>query len=253
MEKHFEIQTQDGTIRGLSHVPESSRKNKKLIVIIHGYFSANRVGPARLYVQIARSLSKQGFIVVRADMLGVGDSDGEFSSITYESEVRDIKRICGYVKETFGFTKVILLGHSMGSNLALRVARDRNDISQLILLAPDVEKQGGIDQLFSPQQQHELDANGYTIRKGLHISRSFIEEIHSDKPYSIAKQLDIPVAVIQGDEDELYSLKGARKLAEYACRGEFYLVPEADHNFLSAQSRRIMMDTIQKVLEKPFK
>ncbi|MGR3302728.1 MAG: alpha/beta hydrolase [Candidatus Scalindua sp.] len=248
MEKSFEIQTQDGIIRGINHIPDGNAVCESPIVIAHGYFSANHVGPSRLYVQIARTLTNKGFTIVRADMLGVGDSDGEFSCITYQSEIRDLNKICDYAKETFKASSLILLGHSMGGNLVLRVSKDRDDILKLVLLAPDAKKKGGVDKLFSTKQLQELDALGHTIRKGMHISKSFIDEIRNDMHYEIAKQLEIPVAVIQGDEDNLYCPDGARKLAECAPKGFFYLIPEADHNFLSIESRNAMIQKIKEFL-----
>ncbi len=248
MEEHFEIPTRVGSIRGMLHRPSAVQSNSPSVIIVHGYFSANRVGPARLYVQVARHLCEQGLHVVRADFLGVGESDGAYSEITFDSECRDLNTVIDSVRRWLDDSPLVLIGHSMGANLALKVTRDRGDISKLILLAPDVEKQGGIDRLFDNKQLEELETRDWTIRKGLHINRSFIDELRSNRPYELAKAIEIPVLVVQGDADELYSLDGAKKLAGCAKCGGFEVVHGADHNFLWPSSRQALLEKISETL-----
>jgi uncharacterized protein len=250
VEHHFEIPTDGGVIRGMAHVPTEDSQTGKLIIVVHGYFSANRVGPARIYVQIARTLCDAGHIVYRADMLGVGDSDGHFSDITFERQCRDLHTVSEFAHAHHRGASIVYLGHSMGANLALKVATESNLVHRLILIAPDVEKLHGVDNLFDTKQLQELDDIGWTIRKGLFINASFVRELRSNHPYEHARALRIPIIVLQGDADELYSRDGARRLAEMAYSGSFAVIPKADHNFLDVDSRRALLEELTKTLQE---
>ena len=96
----FELQesivSEYGEIRGLIHLPNRELNNKGLIVILHGYFSSDRRGPAKLYVQIARKMSDLGNVVLRFDCIGFGDSTGEFKDVTFPSAERDFRKVIEY-------------------------------------------------------------------------------------------------------------------------------------------------------------
>src|SRR5271157_3997569 len=116
-EHHFEIETAHGVIRGMMHKPGSG-EDQGTVVLVHGYFSANRVGPSRLFVELARALCVTGFTVYRADVLGVVDSDGCFDEITFASEVRDVREVFVHALRNDAPRQLIAVGHSMGANLA---------------------------------------------------------------------------------------------------------------------------------------
>ena len=241
MEEHFELHTEQGTIRGMAHIPAPMPATRSAVVIAHGYFSATRVGPARLYVHIARRLCESGCAAFRADLLGVGESDGFYKDITFDSAVRDLSRVCGFVADAYKMSSIVLLGHSMGANLAMRVAISKKMVRKLVLVAPDVEKRDGVDHLFDEEQLSELERRGCTCRKGLHINRSFVEEIRSRHPIIIAARVPCDIVVLQGDQDELYDMNGARQLAKAARGGKFVVIRGADHNFSDPSSRETLL------------
>ncbi|OOZ38456.1 alpha/beta hydrolase [Solemya elarraichensis gill symbiont] len=242
-EKHVSIKTDNGTIRGMLHEPTCIDKDLLLIVIIHGYFSANRVGPSRLYLEISRYLCEKGYCVLRCDALGVGDSDGNFSDVTFKSELRDFRIVCEYATNLYLGNQIVLIGHSMGANLALRLTKDTDSVSGALMLAPAIELRGGTDQLFDDTQRVELAHQGWTLRKGLHINAKFIDEIKYDFAIGIAGQISKPFVVIQGEADELYDPIGAKLLARSNNIGRLVSIPMSDHNFL-APFRSNLLTTI---------
>ncbi len=71
----FEVVGDDGLMRrGILSMPEGKRPTAALVLLQAGV--RYRVGPARLYVDIARSLADAGFATLRVDPLGMGESDG---------------------------------------------------------------------------------------------------------------------------------------------------------------------------------
>ena len=99
MEKQIQISTKFGNLRGVLH-ETNVKPSKGIIVIIHGYFSSQKIGPAKLYVQLGRLFESLGYCVYRFDVIGVGDSDGKYGDFTFDTHKRDIVSIINFIKKT---------------------------------------------------------------------------------------------------------------------------------------------------------
>lgn len=104
-----------------------------------------RVGPNRLYVKMARSLARMGFVVLRFDLSGIGDSKvrgddlpvekrvvgetqeamsvGEFLERSLgERVIGETQEAMDYLSETRGIKRFVLMGICSGAILALWTA-----------------------------------------------------------------------------------------------------------------------------------
>ena len=94
----------------------------------------------RVFVSFARDLAKAGFVVLRFDCRGEGDSDREFQNSDLDSRIEDTNLAIDTVRQwNPGVTDVSLLGLRFGAAVAAAVASRRNDISRLTLWDPVVE------------------------------------------------------------------------------------------------------------------
>lgn len=238
MEEYFQIKADRGIIRGMVHLPEKSEFVSATILIVHGYYSSNSVGPARLYVQLARHLCESGFTVFRADILGVGNSDGEFEEITYERMIADTEIIVAYIKKKTK-TKPILIGHSIGSNIAILVYSRQPDMYLgAIVINPEIDFPPEGDRFFTVSQLSEMKESGFTIRKGLRINARFILRLREQPILEIARSIEGMVYLVQSENDEFYDPDGAKKLNSVLRNSKFIGIPEADHNFGKKECRK---------------
>lgn len=242
-ELHFEIETPAGLMRGMSHSP-SLPNGKPPVVVVHGYFSANRVGPARLYLLIARALAQAGFTVYRADFVGVGDSDGHFEDVTLDSHLRDLRCLIDFVLQANSTNSLTLIGHSFGANLGMLFAQSMTAVSRLVLLAPEVVFRGGIDRLFDQSQLDELRQTGRTTRKGLPVNSSFVVSLREQQLLRTTFRAFDRVTIVQGTSDELYDMSGAQLLQQHLPSSQLVTVLDADHNFLEPEPRNRLIDVI---------
>lgn len=244
--EHVTLVTPHGTARGMWHIG----KNLSPILILHGYFGANRVGPARLYVKIANALGMNGFDVLRLDAVGAGDSDGDYEDVTFSSFIDDFLNGANWIMNQMDIeaNRPILIGHSMGANVALHMAEFGN-WKGLILMAPEVMPKGGIDRLLTEYQLKEININGHTIRKGVIINASFIDEIRKDSALNIAESISIPTAIIQGVNDELYDPLGAEHLSKKIRKCKLFYIDNADHNFLGPMCETELIKYILESVE----
>ena len=92
----------------------------------------------RAFVTFARELAAAGHAVLRFDMAGSGDSDGDFSDVSVTSSVADIRSAVDDVRRRTGVDRVSLLGLRFGATLAA-LAAEQGGIHRLVLWSPVVD------------------------------------------------------------------------------------------------------------------
>src|ERR1700756_1311204 len=63
--------------------------------------------------RIASGLAAAGVGVLRFDFTGLGSSEGEFANTNFSSNIEDLARAAGYLRDNFA-APAILVGHSLG-------------------------------------------------------------------------------------------------------------------------------------------
>lgn len=89
------------------------------------------------FAVLADALTRDGFVVLRVDDRGKGNSTGDFANSTTADFTKDVNASLDYLKSRTEVNdkKVGLLGHSEGGMIAPMVASQRTDINFIILLA----------------------------------------------------------------------------------------------------------------------
>ncbi len=79
----------------------------------------HRVGPGRLYVKMARALAAQGFVVLRFDLSGIGDSRRSDEDISFEERTSaELDEAMRYLGTEYRSDKFILTGICSGAKIA---------------------------------------------------------------------------------------------------------------------------------------
>jgi len=85
----------------------------------------HRVGPNRLYVRLARILAAAGFVTLRLDFSGIGDSKPRRDDLTREeSSLREAQAAMDHLTERRGTQRFVLVGLCGGGANAFRITRD---------------------------------------------------------------------------------------------------------------------------------
>ena len=105
----------------------------------------HRVAPGRIYVKISRALAAAGFVVLRFDFSGIGDSAARHDSLPFEeSAVREAQEAMDFLKATRGIQHFILLGGCSGAAIALETTCcDPRVIGGVLINFPIAEDEGG--------------------------------------------------------------------------------------------------------------
>lgn len=242
--KQIEFQGTHGVIRGSLHEGESTR----LAIIVGGQLAANRIGPNRLYFQIALRLSALGWNVIRLDLSGLGESDASLEDVLYEDHVRELVLVCESCVAS-GLGRPLLVSHCAGCFTALDCTNERSDlISGNLLLAPFIRTPTSLVNLMPESNWREVDEQGWTRRKGVFFHNSFANASRTMSfPATIRNiSCDSLRLVIAGD-DELTPWETTARWAT-ECTVTFDIVDGADHNFTAVGPRRELLRRIPDAL-----
>src|SRR4030095_13226651 len=90
--------------------PEAKRSNELPGIILLNAGIIHRVGPNRIHVKIARTLAPMGFVVLRFDFSGIGDSKVRDDNLPFEeSGVRETQETMDYLSATRGIKRFYLI------------------------------------------------------------------------------------------------------------------------------------------------
>jgi pimeloyl-ACP methyl ester carboxylesterase len=116
-------------------------KNVRGAVIMLNTGADYHVGPNRMYVSLARRWAREGFVVLRLDIAGLGDSDTRPDSKVDEvfppAALKDINRAVNFMRQEFGATDVTLIGVCSGGYHALRAAVAELPVNRIFMVNPE--------------------------------------------------------------------------------------------------------------------
>ena len=220
---HNEFTTTDGLTLFLRRWnPDTIVPAKKdiAVLIYHGFTAYS--GP---YSMAGIPISKGGYTVFGLDYRGHGLSDGSRGDSPGKDRwLGDLAQSVKYIKG-LGFSKVIILGHSLGVAMAICAADTvPNDISGLILLSGAYEGRKGLSKPIPLFTQAKILASSIFrpsypaveyYRDGMNVSKDTLFNFRYTlrfmtmidvKKLRLPKDLNIPVLVGVGDHDELFEV-----------------------------------------------
>jgi pimeloyl-ACP methyl ester carboxylesterase len=101
----------------------------------------HRVGPNRLYVDMARAVAALGFSVLRFDLAGLGDSDANLGGGSLlDSAMHDVRGAMDHLAETRQARKFLVFGLCSGANYAMLTAFADPRVIGVMLIDPTVAR-----------------------------------------------------------------------------------------------------------------
>lgn len=124
------------TLVGVVSLPPPSHAAREQALVILNVGVLHRVGPNRLHVQLARRLAAEGFVTLRFDLSGIGDSDPRRDRAVQEVVRGDVSDALSYLQASFSAMSFVLVGLCSGANISLRFARRHDGVVGAVLLDP---------------------------------------------------------------------------------------------------------------------
>ncbi len=125
----------DKSLVGVVSDPEPSVPARKRGVIILNAGVLHRVGPNRVHVKLARTLAASGFVVLRFDFSGIGDSGRASGSEPFvQRAVREAMQAVDVLSQSHGIEEFLVVGICAGADYGLQVAaRDPRIVGAVLI------------------------------------------------------------------------------------------------------------------------
>ncbi len=232
-ELHLFIENEGERISTVMHIPEETPA--PAVVFSHG-FTGNKIEAHRLFVRAARKMSKEGFVAVRFDFRGSGESDGEFEEMSISSEISDLNSVLKFLldKKEVSREKIGLVGLSLGGVVSILTAA-KNSITKAVCtwsspaclrLLSSLRDSFGVD-------LSQIEKGYIDLPSGYRIGRVFFEDaLRHDILDDCAKISPRPMLIIHGSQDSVVPVEHARMLYDRAGEPKKIIIIEgADHTF----------------------
>lgn len=219
------------------HLPAEMEKDTPMVICCHG-FTGDKIGANQLTLNLAKELEQSGYIVLRFDFLGSGDSDGDFAKDTIVSGWKeDLSNVLSWVKQQprFAVSPIILYGHSLGGLVVLTHGDGNQNIAGHIVFAPVIYPIANFrDVILGPVLWAE-SLNGKTVAnffaKGFTLEAQFVKDLVETQydPIGAAARATIPLLIIHGMDDLVVPIHGSVELYQNYRGPKLLQKPGIDH------------------------
>ncbi|MFT6731959.1 MAG: pimeloyl-ACP methyl ester carboxylesterase [Polaribacter sp.] len=112
----------NNALTGIISEPKEIDTNKPALIILNAGL-VHHAGPFRLSTKFSREIAEQGYLTLRFDLSGIGDSINHSTNADYSEQViKDVGMAINYIKKNYAIDKVILFGICTGADNAHKVA-----------------------------------------------------------------------------------------------------------------------------------
>ncbi|MGD9902448.1 MAG: alpha/beta hydrolase family protein [Vicinamibacterales bacterium] len=264
------------TLAGSVTMPPTPARRMPAVVLIGGSGPADRdsmVAGIPIVGQMAQALAEAGFLVVRYDKRGIGQSGGRPETATLRDYADDARAVVNYLRkdrDDVDDDRIAVVGHSEGAWVALQLAAATRDVKAVVLVA-GASGTGG--SLVLEQQQHLLEV--MNVPDAERKAKAELQaKIHAaatgqgswdDVPLSLRQQADTPwfasflafdparpmddtrqpMLIVQGELDTQVAPRHAEALAALArarrrkAAVDVVIVPGVNHLLVPARTGEV--------------
>jgi len=181
--------------------------------------------------RLAAELNAHGIAVLRFDFTGLGDSDGDFASTNFSSNVEDLRLAADWLRQ-FHRAPQLLVGHSLGGAAVVVVARDIPEVRAVVTIgAPaDVTHVVRLMGAQLPVISEEGYATVAIAGRSFTIRRSFIDDLELHSVEKRIAEIGSALLVLHSPVDNTVGIEHAARLYAAARHPKsFVSLDGADH------------------------
>lgn len=230
------------------------------VLFVHGAGMDHSV-----WVLPSRHFARHGYNVVAVDLPGHGRSEGE--------AITSISQMASWLKDllsTLGIQKTAVVGHSMGSLVALNFAANYPELTRTLVLLGTSTPMPVADMLLDAAEANDHDAidmaniwshssfgqMGGNENPGINMTMSgqrliersaadvFFTDLNACNAFAdgeeLAARIDLPAMLIMGDQDKMTSPVSAKKVADNIENCQVVSLSPCGHSMLSEQPNSVL-------------
>ena len=181
---------------------------------------------------ISRALVQQGVAVLRFDVTGLGESEGDFSETSFSSNVGDLVAAARFL-ERERRPPGLLVGHSLGGAAVLQAAEHLPDVQAVATIAAPYDPEH-ITNLFEADALGEIRREGEAVvnlgGRPFTIKQQFLDDLKAGGAEETIHNLGRPLLVFHSPVDQTVGIENAALVFQAAKHPKSFIsLDHADH------------------------
>ena len=180
---------------------------------------------------ISRGLTSKGIAVLLFDFTGLGQSEGDFESTTFTSNIQDVFAAADFLTENYE-APTIIIAHSLGGAAALFAGSQLDWIEAAVTIGATFDPYH-ITKLLSEKIDDIKETGKATVNIGgrlFTIAKGFIDDLENHEPKKVAKELRKALLILHSPQDTIVGIENAAKIYSAAIHPKSFIsLDGADH------------------------
>lgn len=173
---------------------------KDYIIVNHCFTCSKNY---KIYNNISKILVKNGYGVIRFDMMGLGNSEGRFEDTNFSTNVEDLISVYDYISSNYKPPK-FLVGHSLGGLISIKATSKLDSIKGVATIGTPFNLNGLIHLL--SKYEEELSNHGQAriniAGRQFKIGDHFLEDIRNEDVDDTIGNFNKPIIIFHSNEDK---------------------------------------------------
>ncbi|MCZ7569555.1 MAG: alpha/beta fold hydrolase [Ardenticatenaceae bacterium] len=224
------VRSRDGLALAAWFIPAPD--SDRAVLFVHGKDSCRSCEFQGRFVELAGRLQAEGFNILMIDLRGHGQSEGRYLTLG-EHERWDVLGAVDWLQWR-GFTKIGILGVSLGAASAVRAAADPQGGEVIRALALD----SGFGNLRDALDRKFVEVSGlpYAFLPGSLLMGRLLHRVDFNmiRPAHDLPQIKAPVMLIFSEQDDLVPVSHFHAMAAARPDAEIWLLADAGHSTIYA-------------------
>ena len=131
---------EDVELFGIATEPPHGEPRRRAVILLNTGADLH-IGVGRMNVSLARSWARQGYLGLRMDLAGIGDSPTRpgrpLDEVFPPSALKDIAHALEFIRTSYGISDVTLVGLCSGAYHALRAAVANLPVTRILMVNPE--------------------------------------------------------------------------------------------------------------------
>ncbi len=196
--------------------------------------------------RVARGLAERGIGVLRFDFTGLGDSQGDFATSGFSSNVSDLVAAAGWMATT-GRSVSLMIGHSLGGAATVAAAGAIESVRAVATIGAPSDASHVIEQF--KQSVPEIEAEGRARvdlgGRPFELSRAFLDDVRDVSVQEAVKALRKPLLILHAPGDDVVGIDNATDLFVAAKHPKsFVSLDRSDHLLTGKSDASFVTDVI---------
>ncbi len=162
---------------------------------------------------IARSLSENGYGVLRFDFTGLGESEGDFSDTNFSGNVEDLLAAAAFLEKEHSAPS-LLIGHSLGGAAVIFAAAELPSVKAIATIGTP-SSPGHVKHLIRSDISEIQEKGKAKVNVGgrdFTIKEQFLNDLNEKELKHLVANLDVSYLVLHSPQDPVVGIKNAEEL-----------------------------------------